>query len=112
MELEDSELPSGPKPVWLDCLENTKHMEILERVANMEEVKQFSEIAVIGDIDREAKAWCEDKGWPCHDVDDIYGCEWPACLVLDYLSPETISRAANLLVLVTTERFVSVWVSG
>ena len=65
------------------------------------------------DIDSGAvKAWCEDKGWPCHSYNDIYGCEWPACVVLNIITPETISRAANLLVLVTTDRFVSVWVSG
>ena len=79
-------------------------MEILERVANMDEAKQFSEITVIHkDIDTEARAWCEAKGWPCHS--DITGCEWPACVVLDSFLPETISRAANLLVLVTTYRF-------
>ena len=112
VELEDSELPIGPKPVWLDCPENTEHVEILEWIANMEEAKQFSEITVIhSGVGSEARAWCQDKGWPCHEYGEIAGCEWPACLVLSVLSPEQISRAANLLVLVTTERFVSV-VSG
>ena len=41
---------------------------------------------------------------PCHHPADITGCKWPACVVLNRLSPETISRAANLLVLVTTKR--------
>jgi len=104
VKLEDSELPSGPKPIWLDCPEKTKYVEILERVANMEEAKHFSEITVIGYLYSEAKAWCENKGWPCHDVKNITGCEWPACVVLDFITPETISRSANLLVLVTTVR--------
>ena len=57
---------------------------------------------------KEAQAWCSEKeGWQFHRTTEYHGSECQACVVIDAVTPEALSRAANLLVLVTTSRFVS-----
>ena len=107
VELADSELPPGPKPIWLQCPKNTSYVEILEYLSEMEEMQPYTDIMEI-DGDRAAWAWCEERqNWRGHNNLDIHGSECQACVTIDNLYPEDISRAANLLVLVTTYRFVS-----
>jgi len=104
VELADSELPPGPKPIWLQCPENTSEVEILEHVSKMEEMQPYTDIMVISK-DRAARAWCEEReNWRGHNSLDLHGSECQACVTIDWLGPEYISRAANLLVLVTTWR--------
>ena len=113
MELADSELPRGPRPIWVDCPENTSYVDILDFVSKLEAVKQYKEVAVIADGDDdgpgdEAEVWCsENEGWQYCCSNEYHGSEWQSCVVIDWVGPESLSRAANLLVLVTTERFVS-----
>ena len=109
VELADSELPRGPRPIWVDCPENTSEADILEFVSKLEAVTQYKEVTVITSYGRiiEARAWCSEKeGWQCHDLSDFLGSECLATVVIDFVYPVFLSRAANLLVLVTTERFV------
>jgi len=104
VELADSELPCGPRPTWVDCPENTDTADILEFVSKLEAVTQYKEVTVITRLvnSSEAQAWCGEKeGWQCREYTECRGSEWQACVVIDLVGPETLSRAANLLVLVT-----------
>ena len=108
VELADSELPCGPRPIWVDCPKNTGTADILEFVSKLEAMTQCKEVTVItSEKYSEARTWCSEKeGWQCRDWTEIHGCEFQACVVINRVEPELLSRAVNLLVLVTTERFV------
>ena len=107
----DAALPAGPRPIWLDCPQFTRQLEILQLVAGLEQMQQCRSVLVVQHQEEAgARAWCEERGWRYCEGSQIYGLECEACVVIDLLyHVETLSRAASLLVVVTTERE---WVGG
>ena len=104
--LEAEELPGGFTPLWLDVPQDTTHLEILTRLSQLTEIANKS-VTVLYDVryverDRAAEEYCEEMNWSYRDWGQMYGCEDEVIIAIDALTPETISRPHNLLVLVTT----------
>ena len=102
-----SELPLGFKPVWINCPKKAQHqVDILKFVSNIPQMKQrqFKSVIVIHNgHNQEAEDWCLNRDWQ-YDKHrrKIYGTEYQVCIMIDKLSAEVITRATNLLVLVTS----------
>ena len=107
-ELPDDQLPPGQAPVWIEPPEGVTQVEMLERV---EEIigREYTDVMVLyheyvrkyGKNDL-AGAWCKERGWQFHDVDNITGCEAKCVVLLDCsLDPEWITRGINMLIIVS-----------
>ena len=103
--LEAEELPEGFTPLWLDVPQDTTHLEILTRLSVLEEIGNKSVTVLYwsdDERDRAAADYCEAMNWSYRDYPQMYGCEDEVIITIDVLTPETISRPHNLLVVVTT----------
>ena len=104
--LEAEELPGGFTPLWLDVPQDTTHLEILTRLSQLEEIGNKSVTVLYDDDyverDRAAADYCEEMNWSYRDCEQMVGCEDEVIIAIDVLTPETISRPHNLLVVVTT----------
>ena len=104
--LEAEELPGGFTPLWLDVPQDTTHLEILTRLSQLEEIGNKSVTVLYDDLyverDRAAADYCEEMNWSYRDWFQMFGCEDEVIITIDVLTPETISRPHNLLVVVTT----------
>ena len=52
--------------------------------------------------DTGAAKFCQQKNWDYRDWYQIFGCEDEVIIAIDCLTPETVTRPHNLLVIVTT----------
>ena len=102
--LEAEELPGGFTPLWLDVPQDTTHLEILTRLSQLEEIgnKSVTVLYWPDERDRAAADYCEEMNWSYRDFSQMVGCEDEVIIAIDVLTPETISRPHNLLVVVTT----------
>ena len=102
--LEAEELPGGFTPLWLDVPQDTTHLEILTRLSQLTEIANKSVTVLYDDRygERAAGEYCEEMNWSYRDWGQMYGCEDEVIIAIDTLTPETISRPHNLLVVVTT----------
>ena len=104
-KLEADQLPSGFVPLWFDIKKKGEmsQREILEKISELEEIAGLSvTVLYSGKKDSSAKQFCYDMKWRYRDWVDMRGCEDEAVIVLDILTPESISRPHKLLVMVTT----------
>ena len=107
LEVAPALLPDGHLPLWVECLRNTSEVAALEFVATLPQLQQYTSVTVIQDsyTDTAVRVWCRNSGWRCYDQEKIYGTEDQVCVLLDCsLRPEHLSRAVNLLIIVTTYR--------
>ena len=55
-------------------------------------------------IDRDAAAWCKERGWQYHFAAIIFGCEAQCVVLLDCpLNTEYLTRARNMLIIVNNK---------
>ena len=103
-KLDADQLPSGFVPLWFDIKMRGEisQREILEKISELEEIAGLSVTVLFDRIDFSAKQFCDEIKWKYRDYDDMRGCEDEAVIVIDSLSPESISRPHKLLVMVTT----------
>ena len=106
-KLEEDYLPSGFVPLWFDIKKKGEmsQREILEKISELEEIAGLSVTVLyyrFSNKDSSAKQFCDEIKWKYRDYDDMTGCEDDAVIVLDCLTPESISRPHKLLVVVTT----------
>ena len=98
-------VPSGRLPVWIERTDVVEDVEVLEKIKE-EHVIQDETVTVIHEHHPASKAvsdWCEKYGWRYLSSGSISGIEDQCVVVIDYEpSFEEISRARNLLVIVTT----------
>ena len=101
-------LPEGSLPIWIDFPHQTQ-VEILERVAQLEEIRGSSVTVMYprGKKEEEALEFCETRDWRYHDAMSMYGLEDETIIVLDpvnvsTLEPEFISRANSKLIIATS----------
>ena len=102
-ELADDQLPAGHTPVWIELPRGATQVQRLERVETM--AGEYQDVMVLyrGDRDERAAAWCEERGWKGIQADNIYGCEAQCVVLLDcYLETEFLTRARNMLMIVTS----------
>ena len=104
-KLEADQLPSGFVPLWFDIKKKGEmsQREILEKISELEEIAGLSVTVLYVDEDSSAKQFCDEIKWKYRDYFDMTGCEDEAVIVLDFLSPESISRPHKLLVMVTSD---------
>ena len=105
--LEAEELPGGFTPLWLDVPQDTSHLEILTRLSQLTEIGNKSVTVLYYNDhyvvrDRAADEYCEQHNWNYRDTKEMIGCEDEVIIAIDALSPESITRPHNLLVVVTT----------
>ena len=103
-KMDEDQLPSGFVPLWFDIKKKGEmsQREILEKISELEEIAGLSVTVLYEDKDSSAKQFCDEIKWKYRDWLDMRGCEDEAVIVLDCLSPESISRPHKLLVVVTT----------
>ena len=100
--LEADQLPPGSVPLWVDVPRHTSHLDIVRAMSELEEISGQSVTVLYYSKDTSAAAYCEDLGWQYLDFTQMTGCEDEVIIAINALSPESISRPHNLLVLVTT----------
>ena len=108
LEVAPALLPDGHLPVWVECPSNARYVAALEFVATLPQLQLYTSLTVIRGLYTDAdavRALCETRGWRCYEDNKIYGIEDQVCVLLDCgdLRPELLSRAVNLLVIVTTQ---------
>ena len=105
VKLPGDQLPPGTTPLWYDAPNGYPQRAILEKISESEEISGLSVTVIYyqrKDRDEGAAEFCQEKGWNYRDWVDMQGCEDECVIVMDCLTPETILRPHNLLVLVTT----------
>ena len=99
-ELADDQLPAGHTPVWIEPPRGATQVQMLERVETM--AGQYQDVMVLytSRIDKDAPAWCEERGWKYHWGLNIYGCEAQCVVLLNCeLRTEYLTRARNMLII-------------
>ena len=103
--LDEDQLPSGFVPLWFDIKKKGEmsQREILEKISELEEIAGLSVTVLYSYVEAEdSKQFCEEIKWKYRASRTMTGCEDEAVIVLDCLSPESMSRPHKLLVVVTT----------
>ena len=101
--LEADQLPPGSVPLWVDVPRHTSHLDIVRAMSELKEISGHSVTVLYwGSKDTSAATHCKDLGWKYLDYSQMFGCEDEVIIAIDCLTPESISRPHNLLVLVTT----------
>ena len=105
-KFDQVQLPRGKTPIWLDVPEGeyVTQREILRKISQYPDVDGLSVTVLYRYEDRRAEAFCEETNWTYRHMLDFVGCEDSCVVLMDSLSPETISRPHKLLVVVTTQR--------
>ena len=106
-ELADDQLPAGHTPVWIEPPDGATEVQMLERVETM--VAQYQDVMVLYWADNRSwgiDAWCEERGWKYLSTGNIYGCEAQCVVLLNGrdLETEFLTRARNMLIILTTHR--------
>ena len=101
--LEAKDLPGGFTPIWVVVPEGTTHKDILEKLSELREIGNRS-VTVLHKDDRSdgAANYCDQHNWNYRDLCQMWGCEDEVIIAINALYPEAISRAHNLLVVVTS----------
>ena len=95
--------PDTIPPLWVDVpAEGNSQKDILEKISQLPEMSKLTTTVIYNDKDEGAEEFCYMKEWGYRDLNDMAGSEDECVIVLDCLQPESISRARNLLVVVTT----------
>ena len=105
VNLSPSQLPAGPSPpLWVIPPREYSQREVLEKLAEIEEMAGLSVTVIYdsGDKNEEAAEFCQLKDWHYRLWAEMTGSENQCVIVINCLIIETISRPHNLLVLVTT----------
>ena len=101
-------LPPGRLPLWVQRTQENSDVSVLEMVKE-QYTTSWSVTVIHGYVhsSEEASVWCQEQGWRYVEDDMITGSE-DQCVVLlgagdgNHVYFEYISRARNLLVVVTT----------
>ena len=115
MAVGEKEMPEGPAPIWIQFSSSNDKIPILSHVEKMGEMMPYKRVTVIheeADGDDRVANWCNDnreaplgrgdRTWKYLKTLEINGSEDQVCVLLNCdLTPELITRARNLLVVVT-----------
>ena len=101
-------LPDGQSPIWVDCPEETSQVAALQFVEKTENLPK--EVTVIYNRnDQAAEQFCEERDWKYQENIKIRGIESKAVILLDRVTPEPITRAVSLLVIVSIRWVLAGW---
>ena len=111
--INESELPSGNKPVWIQKGRETTDHHVLQDIKD--NYTSGFEVTLLYHDDciqsREQLefilGWCQDNNWKLIEAKTAVGCEDEIVITYDFPpGPEHISRARNYLIMVTTSGLV------
>ena len=120
VQVEEDELPQGSTPIWIDLPRKISHLVIrsesnpiwrdvpikishLEILQKLEKMTSSRSVTVLYEEEEiEAAMYSRQKNWDYRDWYQIFGCEDEVIIAIDCLTPETVTRPHNLLVIVTT----------
>ena len=114
--LDKNCLPKGPTPLWIQADSNVTDLEVLEIIARdyvsnysvtlTNELPALTETEGIYKIRESIKEWCLKLNWKYTTDANIQGTEDQCYILLkrpmSRIYPEFMSRARNLLIIVTT----------
>ena len=106
-ELGPDQLPRGYTPIWIQAPKDASQIEMMERVLMIPELKQYNEnVTVLSTwIEDTLKEMCGNLGYKNISATKSYGVEDQVVILLDTdPNPETITRAINMLIIVTNGR--------
>ena len=108
--LDPNQLPIGHTPIWIKATENTSNIKMFEKVLLLPELEQYNNnVTVLSaneDMDAEVMEECDKLGWKYFNYTNFTGVENQVIILLNTnLLPETITRAINLLIIVTDNYF-------
>ena len=104
-KLAADQLPPGTTPpLWVDVPGGYSQRDILEKISQLPEIRGLSTsvIHLSGDKDEGGEEFCQEQEWSYRETDEMAGHEDEAVISMNLLSPESISRPHNLLVVVTS----------
>ena len=102
-KLAADQLPPGTTPpLWVDVPGGYSERDILEKISQLPEIRGLS-TTVIYDVKNEgAEKFCNEQEWSYRGGAEMAGHEDEAVITMNFLSPESVSRPHNLLVMVTS----------
>ena len=108
--LDPNQLPIGHTPIWIKATENTSNIKMFEKVLLLPELEQYNNnVTVLSaneDMDAEVMEECDKLGWKYFNYTNFTGVEDQVIILLNTnLLPETITRAINLLIIVSDNYF-------
>ena len=104
-KLAADQLPPGTTPpLWVDVPGGYSQRDILERISQLPEMRGLSTTVIhrSAEKDEGAEKLCQAQEWSYRELDEMAGHEDEAVITMNFLSPESISRPHNLLVMVTS----------
>ena len=103
LKLAADQLPPGTTPpLWVDVPGGYSQRDILEKISQLPEMRGLSTTVIYQDKEYGAEELCQEQEWSYRVLDEMGGHEDEAVVVMNFLSPEAISRPHKLLVVVTT----------
>ena len=107
--LNESELPSGNKPVWIQKGKETSDYHVLQDIKENYTSGFGVTLLYHDDCIKSTEqlefifGWCQDNNWKLIEAKTAAGCEDEFVITYDFPpGPEHISRARNGLIMVTT----------
>ena len=102
-ELPPQCLPPGVTPVWVERTHLVSDTEVLEYCEQLT-VGHTSVLYLSDNYSDITRDWCSERGWHYQYIGQFAGCEdnTVICLENSMIVPESVSRARNRLILVTT----------
>ena len=118
VNLEPHELPTGSLPIWIERWPNLTDVMVLEKIKSDYSKDMSVTVHKLVPIDddklareennSEVAEWCRAHGWKFEIDSNVQGTEDECVVILTrplyQLYPEYISRARNLLIIVTSLR--------
>ena len=105
-KLAADQLPPGTTPpLWVDVPGFYSQRDILEKISQLPEMRDLSTTVIYyGAAKKEegAAEFCKEQEWSYRELAEMAGHEDEAVITMNFLSPESISRPHNLLVMVTS----------
>ena len=106
-ELHPDELPRGQTPIWIQPPEGTSQIEMIERVLKIPELKHYSNNVTVlyNEKDDKVMDMCRNTGYKYIFYGNFTGAEDKVIIIFNAgLSTEVITRAINMLVIVSNYR--------
>ena len=107
--IEESELPQGRQPVWIQKGRTTSHRDVLTFIKERFNLKSkvsllyHDECIHFPEHFEFVPDWCKENNWNCLEAKGVAGSEAEFIITYDFPpGPEHISRARNGLIMVTT----------